>query len=381
MAPQVSGDPAAITVVDKIRFLKRIAADRRLNATDLRCCIIIADLYNAGKGRAWPSYERIAKDTGTSRASVARAVRKLDELALIQRSGGYKGRSNSYVPAFRIEEQEDRAARESSDIDASDAIAPSHKRDLNSLTDETTSVSAIRLNPSTTPRSNQRRGGGGIPSGPPALRAPAGGAPPLVNKKPTGQQRAATSPDGFEAFWQEYPKKEGRNNAIRAYRSAIVQGVNPVLLAEKAEQYAVAKAVVDPRYLKMPASWLQDQCWLEDPQPPRPKVPRATARRKGAGVMAGKGKTPAPPPKPATRKSKRKATSGRKRGPYKRYRFEPAPVPPPTIAKPVPMTPMLPTINKPTPVPPTIARPAPVALMPAPAQPLDGYRDALGMLD
>jgi hypothetical protein len=41
-------------------------------------------------------------------------------------------------------------------------------------------------------------------------------------------------------------------------------------LAKKAVQYAVAKAgITDPKYLKMPASWLRERCWLEDPRPPR----------------------------------------------------------------------------------------------------------------
>jgi hypothetical protein len=306
---------SALTVVDKIRFLTRLAGDSRLNATDLRCGIVIADYFNTGKGRAWPSYTRLVEKTGASRASVARAVRKLDALAIIQKSSGHKNHSNSYYPAFRVDELNGDAAPETLNVDASGAIAPSHQRDLGGLNGETTSVSDVRHNPSTTPRSNQRRGSGGIPSGPPALRAPAGGAPPFVNEKPTGQQLVAVSLDGFEAFWRAYPKKEGRNNTIRAYRFALAQSVNPALLAEKAEQYSVAKAGNDPRYLKMPATWLQDQCWLEDPQPPKPKVQRVAARGKGAGGKAGKGKTGAPSPKSAAGTSKRKATPGRKRGP------------------------------------------------------------------
>jgi hypothetical protein len=65
-----------ITSVDKLEFLKRVAADDRLNATDLRCCIYIADYFNAKKGRAWPSYGRLCKDTNTSRASACSRARE-----------------------------------------------------------------------------------------------------------------------------------------------------------------------------------------------------------------------------------------------------------------------------------------------------------------
>jgi hypothetical protein len=116
-------DLTAITSIDKLRFLTRLAADKRLNATDLRCAIVIADYFNAAKGRAWPSYARLVRDTGASRASVARSIRKLEELGLIYRVGGHSGRSNSYVPDFKAPEP---------------AVGRSQPRDITSPNGETT---------------------------------------------------------------------------------------------------------------------------------------------------------------------------------------------------------------------------------------------------
>jgi hypothetical protein len=49
--------------------------------------------------------------------------------------------------------------------------------------------------------------------------------------------------------------------------------VTPELLAAKAAQYSEAKGDNDPRYIKMPRTWLEEECWLEDPQPSGRKKP------------------------------------------------------------------------------------------------------------
>ncbi len=88
---------------------------------------------------------------------------------------------------------------------------------------------------------------------------------------------------GFEEFWQAYPKKEGRKAALTAYAMALQkEGVTPELLAMKAAQYAEAKAANDPKWIKMPQYWLNDECWLEDPQPPKPKAAKGKPKRRTA---------------------------------------------------------------------------------------------------
>ena len=97
------------------------------------------------------------------------------------------------------------------------------------------------------------------------------------------QSRGA--PPGFEEFWQAYPRKEGLKPARAAYRMALKEdGVTPDLLATKAAQYAVAKAANDPKYIKMPKTWLDEECWLEDPQPPKPPAARSRSKRKTAKI-------------------------------------------------------------------------------------------------
>jgi hypothetical protein len=110
--------------------------------------------------------------------------------------------------------------------------------------------------------------------------ADAGALAPDGARAPRGSDGAAPN-DGhasalaFEAWWQEYPRKEGRAAAKRAFDAVMARGVPVTTLVSKARQYALAKAhVADSKYIKQPANWLKEECWLEDPQPPRPKAPK-----------------------------------------------------------------------------------------------------------
>ncbi len=102
------------------------------------------------------------------------------------------------------------------------------------------------------------------------------------------------APPGFKEFWQAYPKKEGRKAALTAYAMALQkEDVTPELLARKAAQYAEAKAANDPKWIKMPQYWLNDECWLEDPQPPKSRTAKGrsngkTAKTSGAAKAKAK---------------------------------------------------------------------------------------------
>jgi hypothetical protein len=53
----------------------------------------------------------------------------------------------------------------------------------------------------------------------------------------------------------------------------------------------------------MPSNWLRDQCWLEDPQPPKPKKPRVAVPKPRGGSKAAK---------PAGRKTKKAGQNPRR---------------------------------------------------------------------
>lgn len=281
-------DHRPITLLDKWRFVMQAISDKRLTAGDLRCVVAIANCYNSSKGRAWPSYGYISRQTGLSRSAIARSVSKLHALDMIHKVSGGTGRANTYRPAFR-EPPAQTASLETGDTSVTHETGTKHET---SLTDDTTPVSRTTPDPShacdtipLNPRSISVGDYRGIPADGGAARA--GGA-----LRPVG---GAPADDGFEQFWANYPKREGRTLAKQAYCRVVADGIAPDTLIAKARQYAGAKAGVDAKWLKMPANWLKEECWLEDPQPPRPRGPKPdrTAKPK---PHSSKGKMQEPTP-------------------------------------------------------------------------------------
>jgi hypothetical protein len=103
----------------------------------------------------------------------------------------------------------------------------------------------------------------------------------------SGDARAIQA--AFESFWAAYPRKEGRAAARKEFEAAIARGVPVETILDGARRYATAKASHDSNWLKFPATWLREECWTEDPRPPRPK-PAKQERPTARAAVAGKKK-------------------------------------------------------------------------------------------
>src|SRR5262245_45040950 len=88
--------PGDITSVDKILFMKKIAADKRLNLTDTRCAIFVADYYRATWGYGFCTYQRIADDVGISRRNAIAAMGRLVAFGHFRYEKGHSNRANRY---------------------------------------------------------------------------------------------------------------------------------------------------------------------------------------------------------------------------------------------------------------------------------------------
>ena len=137
-------DYGSITLLDKWRFVMQAISDKRLTAGDLRCVVAIANCYNSSKGRAWPSYSYISRQTGLSRSAIARSVSKLHALDMIHKVSGGTGRANTYRPAFR-EPLPEIASLETGDTSVRHETGTKHET---SLTDDTAPVSRTTPDPS-----------------------------------------------------------------------------------------------------------------------------------------------------------------------------------------------------------------------------------------
>jgi len=68
---------------------------------------------------------------------------------------------------------------------------------------------------------------------------------------------------GFEDFWQVYPKKVGKQDALKAWPKAL-KADNPQIIIEGARRYA-SDHTADWDYWKNPSGWLNGKRWLDQP--------------------------------------------------------------------------------------------------------------------
>lgn len=71
--------------------------------------------------------------------------------------------------------------------------------------------------------------------------------------------------EGFEAWWKLYPRKVGKGQARKAYTSALKKA-DADTLADSAEAYGQKVIGTDPRFIAHPATWLNGERWLDEPE-------------------------------------------------------------------------------------------------------------------
>lgn len=88
-------------------------------------------------------------------------------------------------------------------------------------------------------------------------------------------------PPSFQPFWEIYPRKVSRVAAVKAYAKALSRA-SPEILLTGARRYATARANEDPQYTKHAATWLNQECWLD--QEDRTNGANRNHKRNGAST-------------------------------------------------------------------------------------------------
>ena len=83
--------------------------------------------------------------------------------------------------------------------------------------------------------------------------------PPQSPPQPPSQE----SDSLFEEFWSEFPRKEARGAAVIAWGRAL-ERARPETLIAAARAYAAQRVGEDAKFTRMPATWLAQECWLDD---------------------------------------------------------------------------------------------------------------------
>ena len=73
----------------------------------------------------------------------------------------------------------------------------------------------------------------------------------------------------FDDFWQLWPRREGKANAVKAWQKAIKKISEPELL-EKARAYVTSPTVPQTQFVPHAATWLNGERWNDEPEGLKP---------------------------------------------------------------------------------------------------------------
>lgn len=91
-----------------------------------------------------------------------------------------------------------------------------------------------------------------------------------VEEKPSAHARRGHDyPPDFEEFYEVYPRRSGKDAALRAWRSALKRA-DPVDVMAGAKRYADARRGQDPKFTKTPAAWLNGGNWMDEDHTEQP---------------------------------------------------------------------------------------------------------------
>ncbi|WP_426979233.1 hypothetical protein ACQCSU_08115 [Pseudarthrobacter sp. O4] len=95
----------------------------------------------------------------------------------------------------------------------------------------------------------------------------------LLGNGPTSKATLETQmADDFEVWYAIYPKRKARGAAEAAYAKARKNGAGIEELNEGAERYAAERKGKEAQYTKAPATWLNQKCWEDEPEPPKQQL-------------------------------------------------------------------------------------------------------------
>lgn len=70
-----------------------------------------------------------------------------------------------------------------------------------------------------------------------------------------------TTLNGFDEFWQNYPRRVDKQDAMKAYKKALTKA-EPGVLIQGAKAYALDRKGQEVKYTSHAATWLNNERWL-----------------------------------------------------------------------------------------------------------------------
>ncbi|MCJ2065036.1 helix-turn-helix domain-containing protein [Methylobacterium sp. J-088] len=245
---------AAVTLLQKWQLLQAILADAELPATAKLVAARLLYHHSAQTGRCSPSYQTVADGIALQRRAVIRAVQDLEArgwLIVSRVKGGDPSAAQGFVTnGFRI------------NFDRSNESPPVHGETLPPVSDETLPPGAPGDTPPGVSQDTPGVSGEALP--------PVSGETPNSGKD-TGKgnrEESPPTPSAFDEWWETYPRRDGKIAARKAFDRALKDRAATVEeLIAGARRYADSRAGQDPKFTKVPTTWLNGGHWADEPAP------------------------------------------------------------------------------------------------------------------
>lgn len=267
------------SVVERLTWLSAISADSRLHSTAIRVAVVIASYLNRLTGEAFPSIRTIATKSATPARSVERAISELCKAGYLERRRSrFQGPNVYSIPGTSPHHKKadlEASAATVGGYETSDPAKDDGIDNLNSATGDETfpphvtvqSCHEWRPNPSRTDYLNTEDSH-------------------LSHSRVVLTRNGKAEDPNFERFWALFPRKEDKGTARKAWAKAIKMADANIILAG-AEHYAMLRKNQEPRFTKLPATWLNAEAWQNETMPPAPARLTASGSAKSAKEETG----------------------------------------------------------------------------------------------
>ena len=252
----------------RLAWLDVMGADPRISAQSFRVAyLLFGKFLDRRTGEAYPAQDTLAEVCGLKERALRNAIDQLSAGGYLEvRKGGW-GHQNRY--RMLITDRQENADQE--DLLTGMDVPVNEGADRQKCADQGNTDRQIRAAP------DRQKCAGESPS----VNPFEGDSPPLP---PSHRKNDAS--DAFEKFWKAYPRRVAKGTAEKAFAKIVRSGrVEIAEVIEGARRYAGERAGQEERFTKHPATWLNGQCWLDEPtgSPSRSPSGSPTASRTPAG--------------------------------------------------------------------------------------------------
>lgn len=258
-------------------WLQQIATDRELPPETARLAIMLAGFVNTRSGDAWPTQETLANLLAVDVRTVRRTLKRLVARGHVKIVNRGWHRPNVHRPIFK-----DRAAAPGLEGSRPDTSARSATRKTGHLTTSDRTSDDTQTGHLTTDRPDTAMSDRTID------RTIEGTIEETIERafaresdchdcdllgdrseeKPRRRRSTKPAIGNFDEWYRVYPRHVARGDAEKAYRRIVTKGdATEADLLAGAMRYAAEQTGKPAQYTKHPATWLNGECWKDEPAP------------------------------------------------------------------------------------------------------------------